>query len=42
MLEWVEKLYWRYMEGPLLTCPVCGTVYRRDCVRGMCVHVRKG
>jgi len=38
ILNLLEKLYWRWMDGPLMTCPECGEKYRRDSIRGMCKH----
>lgn len=38
LLGILEDLYWRWMDGPLLTCGTCGQAYRRDSVRGMCAH----
>ena len=23
-MSWLENLYWRWMDGPLMTCEVCG------------------
>ena len=34
----LEDIYWWWLDGPLRKCPICGTVYRRDSIRGMCDH----
>lgn len=37
-MSFIENLYWRWMDGPMLTCGVCGKKHRRDSIRGMCSH----
>jgi hypothetical protein len=38
LFDFAEELYWRWTEGRLVQCPVCGNIAREHALRGSCEH----